>query len=110
MATYAELAPTLQKAGITRTSLEADIAAEKEKKDAQKPSKELPTETKARVAIVKDCYLIDGIEKSNGLLGIARKSELTVEQVKKIIAEINAVKGEWYAAQEPEELEVALKK
>lgn len=110
MTTYAELAPTLQKAGITRTSLEADIAAEKEKKDAQKSSKELPTETKARVAIVKDCYLTDGIEKSNGLLGIARKSELTVEQVKKIIAEINAVKGEWYAAQEPEELEVALKK
>ncbi len=72
MTTYAELAPTLQKAGITRTSLEADIAAEKEKKDAQKPSNELPTETKARVAIVKDCYLVDGIEKSNGLLGIAR--------------------------------------
>ena len=63
----------------------------------------LPEYTKENYKAVLDCYTIDGIEKSNGLVGIARKAGLKVSQVQVIIAEWNRINAAYEAENPPVE-------
>lgn len=104
MATYAELAPTLQKLGITKISIEEKIVI---------PAKEepvIPAPTKAQAILLRDMYLSDGIEKCNGFLGLAKRVGITVDQVKTLVSELDAIKADYIAKNVVVEVEELIKK
>ena len=102
MATYTEMAPIIQGTGVTKTSVDNYF---ENLPEPPAPSVD-PAITKAKIVIVANAYLVDGIEKSNGFNGIVRLSGLRKHQVKAIIREINILKAAWDAANAPVEEEI----
>jgi len=99
MATYPEIAPIISSTGTTKTSINDYFSNLPGLPEPPEP----PVITKAKIVIIADAYLIDGIEKSNGTQGIATKAGLLAWQVKAVIREIEALKSLWIEANSVEE-------
>lgn len=95
MSTFAELAPIISGAGITKTQADNYFANIPEK-PAPQPD---PTITKAKIVTIANAlYKGGGIEGAGGIKKLASDAELNVSQVKQIIKELEVLHSEYKSA------------
>lgn len=97
MATYAEMAPIIEGAGIGQGAVDNYF----ETLPADPVPEPDPTITQQKIVEVADAYLVVGIEASNGIGGIAKTTGLLREQVKAIIDELVVLKAYWDSINNP---------
>jgi hypothetical protein len=98
MATYAEIAPIIEGAGIKKTAVENYFENLPEPKEQPEP----PAITKSKIVGVADAYLVQGLSRAGGIADIASSVGLLPYQVKAIIKELNILKAAWDLAQSEE--------
>ena len=88
---FADTAPIAASLGITQTQADNYFA----NLPAQPAAPVEPTLTKAKYVEVANLLYdgLHGIEKHNGILGIARATGLTTVQVKSVVNELTALKA-----------------
>jgi len=96
MPTYAELAPTISGAGVTKAQARNYFASIPEKPAAQPE----PSVTKSKVvAIANALFSASGLKGAGGIKQIASDNDLTTGQVKTILKEIDVLHADYLAKQ-----------
>lgn len=96
MATFKELAPTIEGVGFTKTQV-TNYFSQIPSKPEQQPK---PTITKAKVKALADIYFFEGgLKKSGGLKEVASEVGLTTGQAKGLVKEFSALYSD-YQSQE----------
>jgi len=96
--TFAEKAPVISKAGVTKTQAETYFSNLPEKPEPQPE----PKITKAKIVALADKYY-DGttLSQHGGVSQVASDVGLTVNQVKTLVKEFNALYSDWNAENNP---------
>lgn len=87
---YEGVMPTFFASGWTSKQVESYLSNHHESQPTPEPPVKTEAEIKAAEKVIADCYCIDGVEKSGGLLGISKVSDMPLEFVEKVVDELKA--------------------